>query len=192
MLYSLTLFVHILALAGAFFLSGVLLMGTRRLRATSDRREALGVLAWIASIAKGFPLVGLLLLASGAMMARAQWSFGEGWIVVGIVVLVAMMVNGAVVIGGRDRRLIQALSTRSDTSLDAAERALLHDTVHDVAENVNIGLAIAMVLVMVLKAPLLGSAAIAVAFALAAAGLTVMFGNSSTSAAIEPASADGG
>ncbi len=176
MTYSLLLFVHIMTFAMAFSLTGMLVIGSRRLHAAYERRDAQSALAALSKTGMMFPVVGLLLLGTGVAMTHIRWSFSDGWVIAGIAAIVLMLINGALIVGGRQRALARVLANAPNGILSADVREMLHDRMHDVAENVNVGLAVGVSLIMVLKTPLAQSLSVAVACAIVAGGATAIVG----------------
>jgi len=74
-----------------------------RLRAAQTVPEAGPWGALAGRIEKVFPVAILGLFATGAYMTSDVWTWDTGWIDVGIVALVVLAVNGAVIAAGRAR-----------------------------------------------------------------------------------------
>jgi hypothetical protein len=165
MAYALVLFLHILTFTAAYFLGGIATYAAYRLRDARTREEAAATLATLQRLGKLFPLAVVLLLLTGATLAHWSWSFTDGWVIAGILGVIAIGVNGGAVIGARERALHAVLETHVPGPLNEDALAALPDQHWLVAEALNTAIATGVVLVMVLKAPLLSSLAIVMAFA---------------------------
>lgn len=173
MIYELVLCLHIIIFTAAFFLGGIGTFGLHRLRASATREQALEVLATLQPLGKMFPAAVILLLLTGAALAHWRWSFGDGWVIVGIIGVIALGVNGGAFMGARERALHGFLKAHPAGALNQTARAALPDRAWFAAEAANMAIAAGVIFVMVLKTPLIASLAIVIGLAIAGAALAV-------------------
>lgn len=85
-MYATIVFLHLCAVAGAFFASGVMLNAALR-GADAGHVEKL------------MPLFTLVLLATGGWMTHARWTWSTPWVDTGIAGLLVMTIFGGAVLG---------------------------------------------------------------------------------------------
>jgi hypothetical protein len=164
--YRIALFFHLAALLGAISTAAILHQAQWRLL-TADSPAALRPAAMLLKRLKPvFPLALLVLVATGAYMTHKSWSWSDGWVESSLVAVGVLLINGAVVVGSRGRRVGRALATG-----DPAALALTRDPVLHIAPWLNTGLAIGVVFVMATKLSLAGSVAALVIAALIGAAV---------------------
>jgi len=164
--YRIALFVHLAALLGAISTGAILHQAQWRLL-TADSPAALRPSAMLLKrLQPVFPLALLVLVATGAYMTHKSWSWSDGWIDSALVAVGVLLVNGAVVVGSRGRRVGRALATGDPAALVLARDPVLH-----IAPWLNTGLAVGVVFVMATKLSLAGSVASLVVAALIGAGV---------------------
>ncbi|HEU4641864.1 MAG TPA: hypothetical protein VFS44_05355 [Gemmatimonadaceae bacterium] len=184
--YRIALFVHLLALVAASCASAIVHLAESKRRRAATAHEALQWLQIAAKAAPTFPIVLLVLFATGGYMVTAQhgWSWSAGWVDAGVLGVVLLFVNGSV-IGRRSRAAGRALAGIANGS--APEQALPHDPLVPVLSWSNTGLAMAVVFVMATKPELAGSL-IALAVGIAA-GMTIALSPKRSGALVEETSA---
>ena len=156
MLYVLALTVHLLAVAAAFFCAGVGYVCRFILSRVGSPREARfpGRAAGMAGMA--FPVITLVLLASGALMTHDRWSWTTSWIVDGAVGLLLLNAVGFGILKPRGMRLKALIAADAPRGVFSdATRAALNDEAGATAEAVNHALSVAVVIVMIAKTSLL-------------------------------------
>jgi len=169
MLYNVVLFLHLIAIVGAFFVAGILQNGLLRMGAATDLRQARSAAALCAACAKLLPISLLVLLITGAYLTQVRWSWTTPWIDVAILGLVVMGALGGGVLGRRERALHAFLSGVPGESIDAATASRLRDPVLTIGGTVMPFIAIGVMLVMVMKPGLVvGIVELAVAVAIGA------------------------
>jgi len=171
--YGVVLFLHLAALLAAISTAGIAHFAEGRLAAAETVAAARPWASLLSRAAPVFPLVLLVLLASGAYLVHRGWGWSNGWIEAGLVGVFLLFANGAGVVGRRNLVLKRALSAAADGPLTDALLQLTRRDVGGIASWANTGLAIGVVFVMTTKPGLAGSlAALA-----AAAALGVMVGS---------------
>lgn len=157
--YRLVLFVHLAALLGAIGSSGLVHFAEAQLRAAETAAAARPWAALVGRAAKVFPPALVVLVASGAYLVRSGWTSGSGWIDAGLIGVAVLLVNGAGVVGGRNRALKRALPVAADAPLSPPLLRLTRGHAGGVASWANTGLAVGVVFVMTTKPALAGSLA---------------------------------
>jgi hypothetical protein len=146
--YELGLFVHLLALFVAFGASTVVHVTMSKVRSAGRGGDALPWLALAHSFARVFPVALALLVASGAWMLRDAWSWSTGFVDAGLAGVVLLFVSGAVIEGGRARRLAAALAAHPS---EPVPDRLVRDPLWWCASWGNTGVAVGVAFAMVAK-----------------------------------------
>ena len=150
-MYSTALYVHLLAVGGAFLGMGMMLVSTIQLRAASRVSEAERCAAVTANASKVMPLATLLLLVTGGYMAQNRWSWSASWVDLSIAGLLIVTVFGAGVMGSRERGLHKALAQAPSETLEGSLEALVRSPFLIAGSGFNAGLVCAVMYVMVMK-----------------------------------------
>jgi len=167
--YDIVLFLHLVTIAAAFFVAGVLMRGLLRMRSAADIRHARAAAALCATCSKLLPISLLILLVTGAYLTQVRWSWSTPWIDVAILGLLMMGALGGGVLGRRERALHAFLADYSGEAIDPATALRLQDSVLMIGSTVMPLIAIGVMLVMVTKPGLVvGILELAVATALGA------------------------
>lgn len=188
--YSVVLYLHLLALFVGIGAGAVMLVCLFQLRAARTLEQAVpfGVLAGKAG--KFFPIAILGLFASGAYMTSDQWTWGTGWIDVGIAGLVVLGIQGGGIAERTGKKLEAALHANGPGELGPeCRRMALHPGLW-VVEFSSLCLVFGIVWNMTQKPGLGGSlAAVLIAYAVgvALALLVTRRSQEEVSAAAEPA-----
>jgi hypothetical protein len=175
-MYNTVLFIHLLAVVGAFFGMGVMLNSLVQLRTANSVGDALRCSSLAGAAAKFMPLATLVLLATGAYMTQTHWAWSIPWVYLSIAGLLIVTFVGAVVLGSRERALHGALTSATGQGLDENLAAQLRAPFLVIGSGLNAGLVCAVMFVMVNKpgviwgivSLVIGSAAGAGIFAIAA------------------------
>jgi hypothetical protein len=163
--YAIALFLHLAALLLATVAATRTTSLTLALRAAEDADCALAQMRAIERTVKLFPLATLGLVASGAYMTHAAWSWADPWIAASALALGLIVVLGPGVEGSRNRALRSELEA---VGLGPRARRLMRDPIAWSAKMITLTLIPAIVFVMTVKPEELGaSATIAGAIALA-------------------------
>lgn len=160
--YTVVLYLHLLSLFVGIGAGVVLAVSLLRLRAARTLEEAVpfGVLA--GQTGRYFPVAILGLFGSGAYMASSHWTWGTGWIDVGIAALVVLVVQGVGVGERTGKRLEAALHANGPGALGPdCLRMRLHPGLW-VVEFSNLGLVLGVVWNMTQKPGTAGAIAAAV------------------------------
>ena len=175
-MYDVVLFLHILTIAAAFFVIGIMVSALMRLRRVPDVASAFSAASTAAAAGKIMPLATVSLLLTGAYMTHARWSWTAPWIDVSIAGLLLVTVMGAGVIGGRERALHRELHAAGNGPVDAATAVRLCDPMLVAGTIAEVGLVCAVMFVMVVKPSLVGAIGVLVAGAAcgAMAGIAVL------------------
>lgn len=154
--YAIALFIHfaslLLATAAATRTTGFAL----RLHAAREADEALCHLRAIGRTVKLFPFAILGLVASGAYMTHAAWSWTAPWITASAIALGLIVVLGPGVEGHRGRVLRRELEV---VGMSRRARALMRDPIAWSAKMITLTLIPAIVFVMTVKPGELGATA---------------------------------
>jgi predicted integral membrane protein DUF2269 len=165
--YRLVLFLHLAALLAAIGTSGLAHFAEAQLRAAETVAAARPWAALVDRAARVFPPALLALVASGAYLVQRDWAWDSSWVDAGLVGVFLLLVNGAVLVGRRNRALRRALAAAADAPLSPPLLQLTRRHVGGIASWTNTGLAIGVVFVMTTKPGLVGAlATLAVAAAL--------------------------
>jgi len=185
MLFTTVLFVHLCALFSAFAASALVHHGGNRLASAGTVAEASQWLMFVRKVSVTFPLAILVLLASGGYMVHGEGlAWRTGWLEASLAGIVLMAINGPAVIGGRMRRLQEALKASGGTFGPELAR-LANDPVMRCAGWVNTLLAVGIAYLMVAK-PATGMSIGVLAVALVLGVLVGRPGRRSVSTAAEP------
>jgi Predicted integral membrane protein (DUF2269) len=170
-MYNTVLYVHFLAVVGAFLGMGVMLNSIIQLRSATVVNEALRCSALAGKAARFMPVATLLLLATGAYMTQDRWSWSTPWVFLSVIGLLVTTFVGAGVLGSRERALHVALERAAGSGIDANLAAQLRAPVLLTGSGFNAGLVCAVMFVMVGKPELLGGVSALVIGALAGASV---------------------
>lgn len=186
--YHIALVVHLLTLVAAGAVSAIVHLAESRGSHAATIGEAVPWHRIAGAAAKYFPIIIVLLFASGSYMVTAGggWSWSTGWIAAGIVACVLLLAVGAY-IGTRARRAAFALKKLASQPGGAAAAPPPHDPVVSVLSWSNTGLAMSVVVVMTLKPELIDALgtlvagmAIGVAYSLARLRSAAVSGEAAT------------
>lgn len=170
-LYSVTLFLHLLAVVAAFSATALIHFGLVRMRKAERAGDARDALMLAARAAKAMPIVALALLLTGAYMTQNAWSWTTPWIDVSLGGLILISIIGGGVLGRRMRALGPRLGRAGDGPMDdALMSAVRSPTLWAIAQLPPL-LAIGVMLVMTTK-PGLGAGVVEL-LAVAAIGVLV-------------------
>jgi hypothetical protein len=158
-MYNTVLYVHLLAVVGAFFAMGVMLNSIVQMRSAGSVKDALRSSALAGKAARFMPLVTVLLLTTGAYMTQDRWAWTTPWVVLAIVGLVVTTFVGAGVLGSRERALHVALVRAADGELDSKVAAQLRAPILVTGSGFNAGVVCAVMFVMVNKPDAIGGVA---------------------------------
>jgi hypothetical protein len=149
--YRTVLFLHLLSLFVGIGAAAILGLSLFRLRAAQTVADALpwGILA--GKTERAFPVAILGLFISGAYMTSDVWTWSTAWIDVGIVSLVVIAAQGALVAGRRAKVLERALEANGAGPLSERARALTCDRALWIVSFANPGIVLGVVWVMTQK-----------------------------------------
>jgi hypothetical protein len=149
--YRTVLFLHLLSLFVGIGAAAILGLSLFRLRAAHTVADALpwGILA--GKTERAFPVAILGLFISGAYMTSDVWTWSTAWIDVGIVSLVVIAAQGALVAGRRAKVLERALEANGAGPLSERARALTCDRALWIVSFANPGIVLGVVWVMTQK-----------------------------------------
>ena len=167
--YTVVLYLHILSLLAGIVAATLLTLCLLRLRAADTLETAVpwGMLSEKA--VKGFPVAILGLFATGAYMTSDVWSWGTGWIEVGIGALVLLAVQGPVLGGGTAKKLEHALKENGPGPLGPHARRMARHPGLWISELANLGVVFGVVWNMTTKPGLAGAiVAVVVGYAVGA------------------------
>jgi hypothetical protein len=107
--YHVVLYIHLLSLFVGVGAASVLVVCLFQLRNAAELTEAIPWGRVAGKIARLFPIAILGLFGSGAYMTSDVWTWGTGWIWVGIVALVVLAIQGPLIAERSGRKLEHAL-----------------------------------------------------------------------------------
>ncbi|HKB93292.1 MAG TPA: hypothetical protein VKC62_03540 [Gaiellaceae bacterium] len=157
--YHVVLYIHVLALLLGFGAGMVVSVALFKLRAaqTAEQAAPWGMLA--GQTEKVFPIAILALLATGAYMTSDVWTWGTGWIDVGIAGLAVLAVQGGGIAARRGHLVAQALQENGPGALGDRARRMARDRILWTASFANEGVVLAIVWNMTEKPGTAGSVA---------------------------------
>jgi len=156
-LADLLLFVHLAAVAAAFFLGGVLHVSEWQVRYATSMQELRLVTRPFKWGALFGPILLVILLAGGALAGREDFDMGEAWLWTSVVGTLVLLVDGPVVMAPHGKELGKAYAEAGDGPIPPAVRALVCEPRTWVVGHMNTGLALAIVFNMVVKPDTVGA-----------------------------------
>jgi hypothetical protein len=155
--YHVVLYLHLLSLFVGIGAASILVVCLFQLQGAQEQTDAIpwGMVA--GKIGRLFPIAILGLFGSGAYMTSDVWTWGTGWIVVGIVALVVLAVQGPVIAERSGKKLEHALRENGPGPLGEHARKMTRYWGLWLVEFSSIGLVLAVVWNMTTK-PGTGSA----------------------------------
>jgi hypothetical protein len=153
--YHVALVIHLLTLVAASSVSAIVHLAESRGSRATTIADALPWHRISGSAARFFPIIIVLLFASGSYMVTAGggWSWSTGWIDAGIVACVLLLGVGAF-IGTRARRGAFAMKQQASQP-GGASAAPSHDPLISTLSWSNTGLAMSVVVLMTVKPELI-------------------------------------
>ena len=159
--YRIALFIHLAALVAAAWASSRTHLAETRAHRAATAGEALQWYMIAGKAARIFPVVIVLLLATGGyMMSRGGYTWRDGWIVTGVLAALLLFAVGGV-LGARGRAGARALAQGDPGAAPPAP-----DYVAARLSRLNTGIALGAMFVMVTKPSLVVSLAALVAAAI--------------------------
>jgi hypothetical protein len=181
-LYSIVLFVHVLAAMVVVSAISLLMTGevmAQRAQSPSELRSIGERELRIASVLKALVPV---LAATGLYMAWAAWGLRAPWVILALLTLIYLAVSGPLVFGRRMQRAIDLAEAAS--AITPAVRGTLDDPMFTVAKHTRVALLIMLIFLMTVKPGLAGTlGALAAAVVLGTASARLRSG-----ARLDPAS----
>jgi hypothetical protein len=155
--YHVVLYLHLLSLFVGIGAASILVVCLFQLQGAQEQTDAIpwGMVA--GKIGRLFPIAILGLFGSGAYRTSDVWTWGTGWIVVGIVALVVLAVQGPVIAERSGKKLEHALRENGPGPLGEHARKMTRYWGLWLVEFSSIGLVLAVVWNMTTK-PGTGSA----------------------------------
>jgi hypothetical protein len=151
--YSLVLFLHVLAVALIVGAMGIAHFALHQLR-SADRLEP--VVFWLMTLRRlsvFFPAGSLLLLATGAELARQSARLTQGWVIAATVGLVLIVVLGATVNAAWGKRVGMTLAGARNGGLPAETRAALARPHIYVSARLTAGVVVGILFLMTVRPP---------------------------------------
>ncbi len=168
--YHVVLYIHLLSLFVGIGAGAVLLTCLLQLRAARTVEQAVPWGMTAGKVGRFFPIAIVGLFGSGAYMTSHFWTWGTGWIDLGIVALVVLLAQGAGIAEPTGKKLGEALRANGPGPLGPEARRMTLDPGLWVVEFSNLGIVLGVVWNMTEKPGLGGSlAAVLVAYAVGAA-----------------------
>jgi hypothetical protein len=156
MLYTLTLFTHIVGVIGIFIIVGLELTSLFRLRRARLMEEVRGWASLHKVIAWAFPLAALLTLGTGLFMAWNAWGWKVPWIDVAFFAFIAMGFLGRFNVR-RHQALHRAMGEALSGPVPAELLSHLNDSVLWSSTLLLSAIGLGVIFLMTVKPDLLGS-----------------------------------
>ncbi|MBX6330817.1 MAG: hypothetical protein IRY91_03105 [Gemmatimonadaceae bacterium] len=157
--YTVVLFLHLLAVVAAFVSGSMIHLGLARLRTATQVASARDAARLVAQHGPRMPLIGLALFVTGAILTQTHWTWRAPWVVLAIVGLVVLQVNGGAVIGPRLRAAGEQLARSADGPLSEAVATLLRDPVLATVAGMQGFIAAGVMFIMITKPGAVGATA---------------------------------
>lgn len=146
--YPWVLFLHLAAVALAFWYAMLIHAGVDRLWRAAGADEARAACGMVAGGERAMPWLALALLATGAWLTQAAWSWSRPWILLSIVGLIALEGVGSAA-GKQLRRQATRLPASGGVPVEVA--AALRAPFPRAAHYMTPALALGVMLIMVVK-----------------------------------------
>jgi len=173
--YHVVLYIHLLSLFVGIGAASVLVVCLFQLRKARELMEAVPWGMTAGKIARLFPIAILGLFGSGAYMTSDVWTWGTGWIWVGIAALVVLAIQGPVIAERSGKKLEHALKENGPGPLGEHARRMTRYWGLWIVEFSAVGLVLGVVWNMTTKPGTGTSIAAALIGYLAGAGLGYLF-----------------
>jgi len=175
--YHIALYIHLLALVAAACASTLVHFADYRRGQSTTAGEALQWHRLIGVTSRTFPIVIVLLLATGSYMVTSAGSalWAAAWVKAGVTGAILLFVVGGY-LGARGKRMARALAQIDPSATDFPR----HDAIAHTLGGMNTGLALGVVGAMAMKPEMLGSFAILAVAALLGAGWSMRSGRAAS------------
>jgi hypothetical protein len=191
-IYSLGLFIHVVAVTGLFFGIGLELLHVTLLRRAQTVGQVQQLHIMDAVLERLMPTATVLIVASGLFMLIKGWSWSAHWAEVAFVSLVIAAVLGSGVLGRRSAAIGKAAHNEPPGPISQTLRTQIVDPVLYTAAWVLAGLGIGILYLMTNKPETVESVvAMVVAVALAVAGARLTDKSSPVPSAVREAESAG-
>jgi hypothetical protein len=150
-IYTIVLFLHLVAVAGAFSVATLMHFGLTRMQSASDVARARESAMLLARSGHFMPLMGLALLVTGAYMTQTTWTWTTPWIDVSIAGLLALQFIGGKLLKPRLMAVGRRLAQAGNGPLSAELATAVRDPFVHTLMIVEPALALSIMLVMVTK-----------------------------------------
>ena len=154
--YHLALFLHLGALLAAMSAAGIAHYAEIRMRTARASGELLEWATLLARAERIFPFALLTLVAAGAYMVSAAWTWSAGWVDAALVAVVALFASG-IFLATRIAALRRALAGDPNAPINAGALHMANSLLTRSMSYGNTALVIGIVFIMVTKLDLLGS-----------------------------------
>jgi len=161
MLFDVVLFLHITIAISAFFLSGIVHTSEYLVRRSSSAADALRMLK-VQRLAPIFAVLILLLFGLGSWLVYLsgstsdQYSFGDPFVYIALVVLLVALVDGPMILGKHAKALGEALMQSTDGSVTPKARTLMSAPLPSIVSFANTFMVLAVVFNMAVKPNVVG------------------------------------
>jgi hypothetical protein len=176
--YDTVLFIHLLSLFIGIGAAGVLVVCLFKLRAAVTLNDAVPWGSVAGKTSRMFPIAIVGLFGSGAYLTTDAWTWGTGWIVVGIAGLAVLAVQGPLLGERSEKKLEQALRSNGPGPLGEYARRMTRHPGLSIATFSAVGLVLGIVWSMIQKPGLGGAVAAAVCGYVIGASLAIFFARS--------------
>jgi hypothetical protein len=165
-LYEVALFIHLLGVVTLFIAIGITQRAGAQVRTAENLDHLRLWLGLIRMTRQMFPTSVVLLLLTGLYMAGDAWSFGDAWIVIAIVGVIALAVVGATVIGLRFQKIGMAAGAAGNGPVPAEIARAIEEPTIWIALYANSGMSLGILWLMATKPDWPASIAVVVGLAL--------------------------
>lgn len=174
-LYSITLFIHVLAAMGVAAAISLLMLGEVMAQRAQSPAELRSIHDKELRCASALKALVPVLAATGLYMAWAAWSLRAPWVIVGLLTLIYLAVSGPLLFGRRMQRAVDAATAAG--SITPTVRAILEDPMFTLLKHTRVALFVMLIFLMTVKPGLVGTVvALAAALVLGAASARLRSG----------------
>jgi len=164
-LYSIVLFLHVLAAMGVAAAIALLMHGEVMAQRAQSPAELRSVMEKELRTASALKALVPVLAVTGLYMAWAAWSLSAPWVILAFLTLVYLTVSGPLLFGRRMQRAVDTAAAAG--SITPAVRDILEHPSFTVLEHTRVALLVMLIFLMTVKPGLVGTlAALAAALVL--------------------------
>lgn len=174
-LYSIVLFLHVLAAMGVAAAISLLILGELLAQRAQSPAELRSIGEKELRTASALKALVPVLAATGLYMAWAAWSLRAPWVILALLTLAYLAISGPLLFGRRMQRAIDVATAAG--AITPAVRGILEDPIFTVLKHTRVALLVMLIFLMTVKPGLAGTlVALAVALGLGIASARMRSG----------------